>query len=76
MGTNGYPVTGSILRALQTTQTIKFGQYGSHCLDANLETRELFVSPCRQGTATQRWGWSFANTDRLHKYERLDPLPH
>ncbi|XP_018018147.1 N-acetylgalactosaminyltransferase 6 [Hyalella azteca] len=57
------------------THTIRFGQYGSHCLDANLATKELFVSACNEGSESQRWEWTYVNEERLKRYDILDPLP-
>lgn len=56
-------------------QLIRFGHYGTHCLDASVGNKEVYVALCDSSSLTQKWKWSYTNEERLRNYDNLDPKP-
>ena len=54
---------------------MRFSNTGTHCLDSNPNTKEIFVARCNEDLDSQKWTWGFVNTERLNQYDIVDPLP-
>lgn len=54
---------------------IRFGHYGTHCLDSSVSNKEVYVALCDATSKTQKWVWSYVNEERLRNYDNLDPKP-
>lgn len=40
------------------------------CLDCDVEKLEIFMSPCDESIASQRWDWTTVNVDVMKEWDR------